>query len=322
MRGPVPVAANVALVALLTAACSLPVAPAATPSVSAQPSPTPSAAAATIETELTLGGDRPATVRVPASYDPGRPAPLLLQLHGYTSHGSEVDGYFGLATAADELGVVIATPEGTTDARGDRFWNATDACCNFDRSTVDDVAYLSEVIAEVQAQLAIDPRRIAVVGHSNGGFMAHRFACERADLVASIVSVAGATFADPADCRPSQPVSVVQVHGTADDVIRFDGAGPLSPGTGPYPGAITTAETWAAYDGCDPTAAVLPERLDLDAGLETGSDAAETSVSEWSECDAGSTVQLWTMEGAGHVPELTPAFADAVLRLLIDHPKP
>jgi polyhydroxybutyrate depolymerase len=321
VRGLVPVVANVALVAMLGAACSAPTAPAATPSVSGQPSPTPAAAATTIGTEV-VGGDRPVVVRVPTSYDPNRPAPLLLQLHGYTSRGSEVDGYFGFAAVAEEPGVVIATPEGTTNAQGDRFWNATDACCNFDRSTVDDVAYLAEVIAEIQAELSIDPERIAVVGHSNGGFMAHRMACERADLVTSIVSLAGATFADPADCRPSEPVSVVQVHGTADDVIRFDGAGPLSPGTGPYPGAVTTAETWAANDGCGPTPSVLPEPLDLDAGLEVASKEAETTVSEWSGCDAGSTVQLWTIEGGGHVPALTPAFADAVIRFVAEHPRP
>ncbi len=100
------------------------------------------------------------------------------------------------AAAAPQGGFVYATPDGTIDGDGNRFWNATDACCNFDRRTVDDVAYLSSVIADIQGQLAIDPKRIAVVGHSNGGFMSYRMACERSDLVGAVVSLAGATFAD------------------------------------------------------------------------------------------------------------------------------
>jgi polyhydroxybutyrate depolymerase len=261
------------------------------------------------------------TVHVPASYVASGPAPLLLLLHGYSSRGAEIDGYFGLAAAADERGFVTATPEGRIDDQGNRFWNATDACCNFDRSDVDDVAYLSGVIAEIQAKLAIDPHRIAVVGHSNGGFMAYRMACERADVVSSIVSLAGATYVDPADCTPSGQVSVAQVHGTADDTIRFEGGGPVSNVTRRYPGAMTTAETWAAYDGCRVTPSVLSANLDVDAVLADGSDPAETTITEWSGCDAGSAVQLWTVQGGGHVPALTPAFADAVIRFLVEHPR-
>jgi polyhydroxybutyrate depolymerase len=258
---------------------------------------------------------------VPASYDASQPAPLLLLLHGYSSRGAEIDGYLGLRAAADEHGFVTASPDGTVDDQGNQFWNATDACCNFDGSDVDDVGYVSGVIAEIQATLAIDPHRIAVVGHSKGGFMAYRMACERAEIVSSIVSLAGATFVDPEACNPSDPVSVAQVHGTADDTIRFEGGGPVSNVTRRYPGAMTTAQTWAAYDGCGAAPTVLPEKLDVDAVLTDGSDPAETTVAEWSGCDTRSVVQLWTVEGGSHVPALTPAFADAVIRFLVEHPR-
>ena len=49
--------------------------------------------------------------------------------------------------------------------------------------------------------------------------MAHRMACDHADAIAAIVSIAGATFLNPDDCAPSEPVSVLQVHGTNDAVI-------------------------------------------------------------------------------------------------------
>jgi polyhydroxybutyrate depolymerase len=40
------------------------------------------------------------------------------------------------------------------------------------------VAYLGAVIDDVAAHYTVDPKRFFVIGHSNGGFMAHRLACE------------------------------------------------------------------------------------------------------------------------------------------------
>ena len=188
---------------------------------------------------------------------------------------------------------------GRSTATANRFWNATDACCNFDKAGVDDVAYLTGIIDEIRAKLAIDPKRIAFVGHSNGGFMSYRMACDRAGLVAAIVSLAGATFADPTDCAPSEPVSVAQIHGTADDVIRYDGGGLVNAS---YPSAETTAEAWATYDGCGESSSPLSAKVDVDATLSDGADPAETSVAEWSGCKSGVAVQLWTIPDGGHVP--------------------
>ena len=217
-----------------------------------------------------VGGDRPVTVHLPASYDANQPAPLLILLHGYSGSGEGDAAEFELASAADAGGFVSAYPDGSVDSQGNRFWNATDATCDFDRTGVDDVGYLTGVIDEIQAELEIDPKRIYVFGHSCGGFMAYRLACDEAGVVAAIVSVAGATYADSAKCAPSAPVSVVQIHGTADDIVLYKG-GDLSDwdpsgSSRPYPGAKTTAETWAAYDGCDEDSTVLDEKVDVDMG--------------------------------------------------------
>ena len=48
--------------------------------------------------------------------------------------------------------------------------------------------------------------------------MAYRMACQSADLIAGIASLAGATFLDPSRCAPSQPVNILHIHGTADDI--------------------------------------------------------------------------------------------------------
>lgn len=70
-------------------------------------------------------------VQVPSDYQPTTPAPLLILLHGYTSSGAETEAILQFAPEADARGLIYAFPDGTQDPLGNRFWNATDACCNF-----------------------------------------------------------------------------------------------------------------------------------------------------------------------------------------------
>ena len=79
------------------------------------------------------------------------------------------------------------------------------------------------MVEEVAAEHAVDRRRVYVVGFSNGGFMSYRLACDHADRIAAIVSISGATYADPDRCAPSEPVAVLEVHGTDDRTIPYDG---------------------------------------------------------------------------------------------------
>src|SRR5688572_27262361 len=122
--------------------------------------------------------DRPYGLKVPAGYEGQAPVPLVVLLHGYTSNGAQQAAYFGLPAVADKEGFLLATPDGTRDRLGNRFWNATDACCDFFRSGVDDVAYIDAVIDDIAAKYPVDPARVFVAGHSNGAFMAHRYACD------------------------------------------------------------------------------------------------------------------------------------------------
>ncbi len=264
--------------------------------------------------DFEAGGDRPVTVKLPTGYSPETPAPLLILLHGYSASGAIQESYFQLGPVASANGLVFAAPDGTVDVTDEQFWNATEACCDFVGTGVDDSAYLAGLIAEISSKVSIDPARIYFVGHSNGGFMSHRMACDHAGTVAAIVSLAGATFVDPADCGASEPVSVLQIHGDLDDTILYEGGET----TLPYPSASETVAFWAELAGCDPTPVSDATMLDLDSDVA----GSETTALNFQGCAAGIDVALWTMAGSGHIPLVTTDFREGVVAWLLAHPKP
>ena len=258
--------------------------------------------------------DRPFEVFVPTTYDAATPMPLVVLLHGYGASGIIQNLYFGLQPLAESRGFLYVHPDGTINQVGKQFWNATDACCGFG-STVDDVGYLTALVENVQSNYNVDPKRIFFVGHSNGGFMSYRMACDRPDMVAAIASLAGATWEDNTKCDPSQPVSVLQIHGTADETIGFEGGTLLG---NDHPGARETVADWSTNNGCTGPTADLATPLDLDASI----DGDESTVTEYTDCPVGGAVELWVIPDAPHVPPLSASFGADIIDFLFAHPKP
>ncbi|MBK7403888.1 MAG: hypothetical protein IPJ41_04450 [Phycisphaerales bacterium] len=259
-------------------------------------------------------GDVP--VYLPSTYDENTPMPLIVMLHGYGASGALQESYFRFRAHQETYGFMLATPDGTVDSFGNRFWNATDACCDFGNTGVDDSAYLLALIDAIKAEVNVAPRQVCLVGHSNGGFMAHRLACDHADVIASFASLAGAMHDNPDDCAPATTVHALQIHGTNDTTIRY-GGGNIN-GV-PYPGAVESVEIWAANNGC----AVIPDNssppLDLDRSLP-GDETLVTTYPQ--DCARGGSAELWTIVNGGHIPTLSSAFAPSVIEWLLDHPKP
>ena len=255
----------------------------------------------------TLGGERPALLVLPADHDSETPIPLVLSLHGFTSHSAEHDRYFGLSKRvnADRFALIMAN--GTHDPDGHRFWNATDFCCDLHNTQVDDVQYLAGLLEEAATHIAVE--RIFVLGHSNGGFMSYRLACEGIPRLVAIASLAGTSFSDPSRCAFASPVSVLQIHGTADQVIAYDG----STGEQEYAGAEEVALRWAALARCDLTEPETLPPLDLDQDL----DGPETTRTRYrTGCRNDATIELWTMVQGAHVPHLAPDFGQRLLEWL------
>ena len=271
---------------------------------------------------------RPYRLVTPTNIDPRRTYPLVLVLHGWGGTSEHVERYYQLDGLVDERGFLVVYPDGTEETHRRhfwgghrRFWNATDACCDFYGARVDDVAYLDAVIDDVSAHYRVDAKRIFAMGLSNGGYMSHRYACDRASRVAAIVSQAGAMWADAARCKPSEAVAVLQIHGTDDDLVPYDGKTYGAPGESHLPSAHQSAAVWAAFDHCDATPDTsAPPRDLVQGGFRDDVPDAETTTTRWSGCRG---VELWTMRGAGHVPHpRQPMWGRTIYDWLVSHPKP
>jgi len=260
------------------------------------------------EVPATLGGDRPAAFVVPAEHDGVTPLPLVLLLGGYDYLSADLDVWIGVRDRVDELGFALVMPDGLVDSAGSPYWNATDTCCDFDGSGVDDAGYLRGLVAEAQDVVPVDGARVVVVGHSNGGFMGYRLACEEQAPVTALVSIAGSGWLDADDCVAERPVSVLQVHGLDDDVMPFDGDGDA-------PGALTMLQRWAGRNGCGGALQAEGLRDYADDGV-----ADETAVSSYGGC-AGQDVELWAMEGTDHYPAFRPEFARDALGWALGRPR-
>ena len=259
------------------------------------------------ERPIVFGGDRPIQLQVPADFDQARRYPLIVVLHGYGAAGVLQQSLLRLGDLADREDALVLAPDGTRNRAGFNFWNADPVCCDMDGSGVDDVAYLGGLIDDVRAAWPVDPARIQLIGHSNGSFMAYRMACERADVITAIAGLAGAAASNPAGCTPARPVHVLHMHGTADETVGYESQGLR-------PGALASVTQWAGKDGCTGTLAPTA-RKDLDGTLA----GDETQLQAFAGCPAGGQVDLWTIEGGSHLPDITPAFRDELLAWLAGH---
>jgi polyhydroxybutyrate depolymerase len=261
----------------------------------------------------TLGGQRPARLYVPKSYDGSQALPVVLAMPGYDNTSEDLDNWLQLRQRVDSDGFALILADGLTDTAGSPYWNATDTCCDYDGTGVDDAGYLFGLLDELAGQVHTDPARVTALGHSAGGFMAYRLACERADRIAAVVSVAGSGYVDAQACVPSAAVSVLQVHGLQDDVMPFGGDSEA-------PGALEMLERWGGYAGCDLDSW---QAYGAKLALVKGAAADQATALHYAKgCQPGVAVELWRLPQADHEPSFKPAFAQLALGWALQKHRP
>lgn len=187
-------------------------------------------------------------------------APLVFVLHGYTSQASTIMNYSGMNAVAEANGFAVCYPQGLGDIFGIPHWNA-----NLEISEVDDIGFLAFLAGQLQESYNLDAVRTFVCGMSNGGFMSYTLACERPDVFSAIASVTGTMSGyDWQNCNPDNPVPVMQISGTADNVVPIDGSMSVFGGWGGAPGMEAVRDFWIDQNECSEN-----EMIIIDANFST-----------------------------------------------------
>ncbi len=219
---------------------------------------------------------------VPASYTPGTDAPLVINFHGYTSNAMEQMFYGDFRPIADTAGFLLIHPQGTLDGSGQTYWNANWG------GTVDDIGFTDALIDSIAADYSVNLNRVYSTGMSNGGFMSYTLACSLSERIAAIASVTGSmNSSQTLTCLPQHSMPVMQIHGTADGVVPYNGNVTMLA----IPDVITY---WSNNNGCDPTPV---ETAVQDSDPFDGCTATHFLYSNPND---GIDVELYRVNGGGH----------------------
>ncbi len=217
---------------------------------------------------------------------------LVLNLHGGGSSIFEYESFTRMRLSAIENGFAVLSPEGFQ-----RTWNAGGCCDPAAEQEIDHVRVLRAMISEAKDTIDIDAGRVYATGHSNGGMMAYRLACEASDVIAAIAPVSAFQMDEdlaadsPAalyNCNPARQVPVLHLHGLSDNCAPFNGGQSAGPEGGQRPPVEDAISEWRSRNQCADSSRT--DRYGIGARCQI-----------WDSCSAASEVQLCTINNAGHI---------------------
>jgi polyhydroxybutyrate depolymerase len=290
-------------------------------------SPTPTALTSLPVGEITRalthdGRGRSYTLYTPASVNWNQPVPIVFAFHGGAGNAESAIRMSGFNEVADQNGFIAVYPDGTGRLSDEKLltWNGGTCCGYAQKENVDDVGFVRAMLTDLQSLVNIDAKRIYATGMSNGGILSHRLACEAADLFAAVAPVAGTLNFSP--CNPSQPISVIEFHGTDDQHILYNGgAGPKSLVNVDFASVQDSVGFWASFNGCNSR----PQTNAFD----------DIHHETWTGCTSSTAVELYTIIGGGHSwpggqggwvgsdqPTTTISASQLIWKFFAAHPKP
>jgi polyhydroxybutyrate depolymerase len=222
------------------------------------------------------------TAYIPASYQTGTDVPLVFNLHGYTSNVAQQMLYGNMTNQSDDSGFILVYPQGLEDGNGITHWNAGWG------TGVDDLGFISALIDSMALDYSINENRVFSCGMSNGGFMSYYLACQLSDKIAAVASVTGAMYVGFGNtCTSTVAVPVLEIHGTADPTVPYNGNGTQS-------SIEDIIDFWVAKNSCN-TTPVMTDVPNVDTG-----DGCTTEHFLYEDGTNGSTVELFKVIDGEH----------------------
>ncbi len=238
---------------------------------------------------LVDGLNRSYTVVLPSSYQTNKKLALVIALHGGGGSGSQFETSSKLSEKAEKSNFIVVYPDGVQSdgLLKARTWNAGTCCEYAVEKNINDVKFISEMIDKLIMNYAINPKKIYATGHSNGGMLAYRLACEIPQKIAAIAPNSCTMVFK--ECNPKRPMPVLQIHSVLDSNIPHKGGPGGGVGTKNLNLAplITVMDFWSQKNECK----VPAEKI---------IDNASYTFTQWSSCINNFKVQYYLSKDGGH----------------------
>jgi polyhydroxybutyrate depolymerase len=219
---------------------------------------------------------------VPRHFRTQEALPLVLVFHGGAADPKQIAEASAMHRIAEREGFIVAYPAGTPGMLG-LTWNPSGANGG-GSSAVDDEGFVRALLIELQRRHPVDRRRVYAAGMSIGGALVYQLACSQSEQFAAVAVVAGVMTAR--HCNPSRPVSLLHIHGTADQRVPLNGGrGRKTARINDWPPVRDGIERWCAINGCEWPGEVI-RLVDGLVGRR---------------CRGTADVELWLVEGGRHV---------------------
>ena len=219
-------------------------------------------------------------------------APLVFVFHGYTGSAAGIMDYSGFNAIADENGFAVCYPQGLTDNYGNTFFNVG---YSFHwNETVDDVGFAISLASYLQSHYDLSHINTFSTGMSNGGDLSYLLACDASTTFRAVGPVAGIMMEWIYDsCDPENPMPILEIHGTNDNISWWDGDLEDEDGWGPYIGVDIAIQFWSEENNCTVTV------LDTLADINT-SDGSYVVSENYQSLSNNNEVWLYKVINGGH----------------------
>lgn len=218
-------------------------------------------------------------IHLPSGYRDNVQQALVLNFHGHGSNAAIQEQLTRLSLLANQQDFLAVYPQGSIGPDHRTGW-ATGPIWD---PSVNDVLFVSDLLNRVQAQFCIDPLRIYAMGFSNGGGMTNLLAARMAGRIAAFASVSGSYYPVAGGYHPARPVSLLEIHGTADRVVPYNGSRAKD-----YASVTQWLLSWVQRNHCSSQPNIILRQ-------------STVSGEQWVNCQGGVTIVHYRILHEGHV---------------------
>lgn len=241
-----------------------------------------------IETITVDGLERTYLLNMPPSYYESTQLPLVIALHGGGGNAEQFESSTSLTDKANAADFIVVYPNGvkSTGILKAQTWNGGSCCDYAVEKNIDDVKFISQLIDRLVMEYKINPKKVYATGHSNGGIMAYRLACELSSKIAAIAPNA-CSMSVTKSCNASRPVPVLHMHSVNDKNVPYTGGYGEGVSKAYFAPVDSVLNVWSVINACGTKAQKV-------------ADNPGYTFFKWSDCQNQVNIYYYLTRDGGH----------------------